>query len=363
MTGRISSADRDIISVRQVCFILMAYGACTKLLLYPSLSSSAVGNALIFSALIDTAVQAVIIWAVSFLSSRTDKTFFQLISDSLGKVTAKVVYALFALYFIFASIVPFSEQHLLVYDSFYDTIPSLTIFLPVFVFTLYAGVKCFTNVGRCADICFPVFVFTIIAFLAMSVGQADFSNLLPVMDTTTRNFAGYTVGSVYRFTESAFLLMFMGHYKYRRGDAAKLTLSYAVGGLLVTAFIGTYYALYSSLAHTRNFAISNISLFFPVVNFIGRIDLFEVYMFDLVVLFALVLNVQMSVHCLCHVFGARYRIIYSTCVNALLFIAVIIMDGKFAHLQVAALRWFWIPALVFAYLVPLLAWTLKRRGK
>ena len=349
------------ISVRQICFILMAYGASTKLLLYPSLSSSAVGNALIFSVLINLALQAIIIWAVSYLSSRTEKTFFQMLFDTFGSVTAKVVYALFALYFIFSAIIPLSEQQLLVYDSFYDTIPSLYVFLPIFIFTVYAGVKSFTNVGRCADICLPVFLVTVIAFLAMSVGEADFTNLLPLMDTPLKDFAGHTVGSVFRFSESAFLLMFIGHFKYKRGDAAKLTLSYIAGGLLVAAFVGTYYALYSTLAHTRSFAISNISVFFPVVNFIGRIDLFVVYAFDLVVLFAVVLNIQMSVHCLCHAFGEKYRILYSICVNTLLVIAVFIFNGKFTALQRVAGQWFWIPAFVFAYLIPLLAWVLKRR--
>ena len=362
MTAKISNGAGDKISTRQVCFILAAYGASTKLLLYPSLSSREVGNALIFSALINIALQAIIIWAVSFLSSRTDKTFFQLLSDTFGKVTAKVIYALFALYFVFSAIVPLSEQQLLVYDSFYDTIPSTKVFLPIFIFTVYAGVKRFTNVGRCADICLPVFVFTAIAFLAMSVGQADYTNLLPLMDAPAKSFLGYTVGSVFRFSESAFLLMFMGHYKHKKGDTAKLTLSYIAGGLFVVAFIGTYFALYSSLAHTRLFAISNISLFFPIVSFIGRIDLFEVYMFDLVVLFAIVLNVQMCVHCLCHTFGKNYRIIYSLCANAVLITLILIFNGRFAGLHKVAERWFWIPAFVFAYLIPLFAWALKRKG-
>lgn len=354
---------KDKISVRQICFILMAYGASTKLLMYPSLASREVGNALIFSALINIALQAIIIWAVSFLSSRTDKTFFQLLEDTFGTVTAKVVYALFALYFVFSAIVPLSEQQLLVYDSFYDTIPSTYVFLPIFIFTVYAGVKSFTNVGRCADICFPVFLFTVIAFLVMSVGEADFTNLLPLMDTPVKKFAEYTVGSVFRFSESAFLLMFIGHYKYKKGDSAKLTLSYIAGGLFVVAILGTYFALYSSLAHTRLFAISNICVFFPIVTFIGRVDLFEVYMFDLAVVFALVLNIQMSVHCLCHTFGEKFRGLYSLCVNAVLITLIFIFNGKFAGLHSVAAQWFWIPVFVFAYLIPLIAWVLKRRQK
>ncbi len=42
---------KESISVRQICFILLAYSAATKLLLYPAHAAAAVGNALIFSAL------------------------------------------------------------------------------------------------------------------------------------------------------------------------------------------------------------------------------------------------------------------------------------------------------------------------
>ncbi|MDE6373705.1 MAG: spore germination protein, partial [Clostridia bacterium] len=169
------------ISSRQICFILIAYNAASKLLLYPTHAANTVGNALIFSALFNLVLQTIIIWSVSYLCSRTDKTFFGLLENTFGKVTARIIYAFFALYFIASAVIPMNEQQLLVHDSFYDTIPSLMIFLPFFIFSIYAGVKSFTNVGRCADICLPVFAVTIACFLIMAGGEADFTNLAPVL--------------------------------------------------------------------------------------------------------------------------------------------------------------------------------------
>ncbi|MDE6558225.1 MAG: spore germination protein [Clostridia bacterium] len=354
---------KDKISVRQICFILAAYNAATKLLLYPTNAASAVGNALIFSALFNLVLQTVIIWSVSFLSSRTDKTFFELLENTFGKVTAKVIYALFALYFLMSAIVPMNEQQLLVHDSFYDTMPSLIIFLPFFIFSVYAGVKSFTNVGRCADICFPIFVFTALCFIIMSVSEADFSNLLPVMRQPVLKVAGLSLSSVFRFSESAFLLMFMGHYKYKKGDAAKLTLSYVGGGLVVIIIMAAFWSLYGALTPTRSFALSNISVFFPVISFVGRIDLFVIYAFDLVVLFAIVLNVQMFTHCLCLTFGKDLKIIYSLCANTVLLAVTFLAYNKYTALQQAAGNWFWIPAVLFAYIVPVLAWALRRKPR
>ena len=178
-----------------------------------------------------------------------------------------------------------------------------------------------------------------------------------------KDVVGFSLSSVFRFSESAFLLMFMGHYKYKKGDAAKLTLSYAAGGLAVILFFAAFYALYGSLAVTRWFAIDNISVFFPVFQFIGRLDLFVVYAFDLVVLFAIVLNIQMFVYCMCRAFNREWNIVFSVVANAVLLALTIILNYKFSALQSVAGQWFWIPALVFAYVAPVLVWALKRRFK
>lgn len=354
---------KDKISVRQICFILIAYNAASKLLLFPTTAASSVGNALIFPALFNLILQTIIIWSVSFLSSRTDKSFFELLENTFGKITARIIFGFFALYFLTSAIVPMNEQQLLVHDSFYDTMPSLTIFLPFFIFAVYAGVKSFTNVGRCADLMLPVFVLCAAAFLVMSVGEADFTNLLPILTQPFTKVAGFSLSTLFRFSESAFLLMFMGHYKYKKGDAAKMTVSYAAGGLVVIAIMAAFYCLYGALAPTRSFAISNISVFFPVIGFVGRIDLFLVYAFDLVALFAAVLNIQMCVHCLCKTFNRNYRILYSVCVNALLIVVTFLANNNYTMLQKLAGDWLWIPAVLFAYLIPVLAWALRRKSR
>ena len=354
---------KETISTRQICFILFAYNAATKMLLYPTFAADAAGNALAFPVLFDILVQAVIIWSIAFLSSRTQCSFFDLMKNTFGTVTARIFYVLFALYFLLGAIVPINEQQLLVHDSFYDTLPSLWIFLPFFIFAVYAGVKSFTNVGRCADLCMPIFVFCIFSFLLMSFEGADFSNLLPVLKQPFSKLAGLSLSSLYRFSDSAFLLIFMGHYKYRKGDAAKITVSYVAGGLAVAAFITMFYCVYGNLTATRSFALSNISVFFPAIGYVGRIDLFLLYAFDLVALFAEVLHIQAFVHCLCKAFDKNVRIIYSVIASAVLIAVMFIVNNKFFALQQAAAKWFWIPAVVFAYVIPVLAWTLRRKPR
>ncbi|MGN0807080.1 MAG: GerAB/ArcD/ProY family transporter [Candidatus Coproplasma sp.] len=352
---------KERISVRQICFILIAYNAVLKLIIYPSAMASSSGNDIIFPALVDLAVQTVVIWSVAYMSSRTNKSFFELLAVTFNKTVARVVYALFALYFILAAIVPMVEQQLLIHSAFYDTVPSLYVFLPFFIFSIYAGAKSFTNAGRCADICLPIFIIAIVAILIMSAGEGEYSNLLPVFSHSVQNLAGCALSSVFKFADSAFLLIFLGSFNYKKGDAAKITLSYAFGGLIVIALLAVFYAVYGAMAPSRTFLLNEISVFFPAISYVGRIDLVLLYALDIVILFAVILHIQASVHCLCYAFSWDKRSALSLAVNAVLIIITFVVNNKFSPLYQAASRWFWIPAVIFTYIVPLSAWALKRR--
>lgn len=352
------------ISVRQICFILLCYNAVNKMLLYPTVLSHYCGRDLLFAALIDFAVQAVVVWAVSFLCSRTDKTFFQLIEGTFGNIFARIVYGLFALFFLAATLVPLCEQKLYVHTIFYDTVPSLLIFLPFFFFSIYAAGKKFTNIGRSADVCLPVFVISLLFIFSMSVLEIKWNNFLPVLKTPVKTLFGGALGTVFRFAEPCYILMFMGHFKYKKGDAAKLTLSYLGGAVIVMLFLTAFYGIYGDIADSRQFAVSKISLFFPAIDTIGRIDLIALYILEIVMLFALVLNIQLAVHCVIKCTGYENRAVLSLAVNAALIIALVLLDNSFHTLHNFYAKWMWIAFAVFANAIPVLSYALvKRRGK
>ncbi len=347
------------ISVRQICFILLCYNAVSKMLLYPTVLSHYCGRDLLFAALIDFAVQAVVVWAVSFLCSRTDKTFFQLLEGTFGNIFARIIYGLFALFFIAATIVPLCEQKLYVHTIFYDTVPPLLIFLPFFFFSIYAAGKKFTNIGRSADVCMPIFVLSMIFVFSMSVLEIKWNSFMPVLKTPVKDLFGGALGTVFRFAEPCYVLMFMGHFKYKKGDAAKMTFSYIGGALTVLLFLFTFYGIYGDIAQSRQFAVSKISLFFPAIDTIGRIDLIDLYILEIVMLFALVLNVQLALHCVMQCTGYQNRVVLSLAVNAVLIILLMVFDHGFNNLHTFYAKWMWIAFAVFANAIPVLAWTLR----
>ena len=351
------------ISVRQICFIMLAYTVVSKLLMYPTNLSLLCGRDLLFPALINFAVQGAIVWALAYLCSRTDKTFFQLIEGTLGNITARIVYGLFALFFMVCTIIPIFEQKLYVHAIFYDTVPSLLVFLPFFFLAIYAASKGFENIGRCADICLPIFLVTMVFILGMSVLEVKWDSILPVLKTPAKSIFGGSAASLFRFAEPCYLLMFMGHFKYKKGDAAKITLSYIGGAVIVLFFLFVFYGVYGNISASRPFAISKISVFFPAIEMLGRIDLVALYALEVVMLFALVLNIQLAVHCVEKCTGYNNKAILSLAVNAVLLIILVTCDHYFSGIYNLFSKWMWIVFIVFANAVPLLAWTMRRRER
>lgn len=348
------------LSVRQICFIMFAYTAVTKFLVYPTALSFSAGRDLLISALVDFLIQGVIVWSVSYMCSRTDKTFFELIEGTLGNIAARIIYGLFALFFIVISLLPVFEQKVYAQSIFYDTVPSLDIFLPVLFFTVYAASKGFKNIGRSADICLPIFVTSMLFLFGMSLGEVEWDSFLPVFANSPKAVFGSSLANAYRFFEPCWLLMFMGHFKYKKGDAAKITLSYVGGALTVLLLLAAFYGIYGEISPTRQFAISRISLFFPAIDVVGRIDLLALYALEIVMLFALVLNLQLAVHCIAKCTGYENRALLSLAVNAVFAVAVPLLDNKFDALIKIWSGWMWIATLIFVILIPLVSWALRR---
>ncbi len=350
------------ISVRQICFILLAYTAVTKILMYPTILSGDCNRDLLLPALIDFTVGGIVIWSLSYLCSKTDKTFFALLEGIIGNVGARIVYGFIAAFFLLTALLPIFEQKMYIHNIFYDTVPSLGVFLPFFAFAVYAASKKFINIGRCADICLPLFLVCMILMFALGFGEAKMDNLLPMFKAPAGVLFKCTAGTLYNFAEPCWLLMMMGHFKYKKGDAAKITLSYAGGAAFVLLFLTLFMGIYGPIAPSRTFAIARTSLFFPAIETIGRIDLVLLFVLEVVMLFALVLNIQLGVYAIYKCTGYQNYKIISLAVNIALLTITVFADSQYSGIYNFYYDWLWIAFAVFTVALPLSAWAFKRRN-
>ena len=110
----------DRIKVRQICFYFIAMMPVAKLLVYPATLTYNSGNDLIASALINCITEGAIVALVMLLAKKTGKSLFQLTEGAFGKIAAKIIYALFALFFFASSLLPMLEQKNFVLQVMYE---------------------------------------------------------------------------------------------------------------------------------------------------------------------------------------------------------------------------------------------------
>lgn len=129
----------------------------TKTIIYPTTLVYDVGHDLLWSAAINLVAESLIILSVMLLSKKTDKTLFELVENTFGNVGARIVYGLFAVFFIVAAALPIMEQKSFVLTVFYENVPSFISFAPFFALSLFASIKGIKSIGRMADVLMPIF--------------------------------------------------------------------------------------------------------------------------------------------------------------------------------------------------------------
>ena len=348
------------IKLRQICFLFAGMMPLTKMIVYPAMLAYQAKNDLLFAALGNFLLEGAVIALLMLLASRTDCTFFDLLQNTFGKIAAKIIYGLFAAFFLFSAILPILEQKTFVLQVFYENVPSFLSFAPFFAVSFFASVKGFKSIGRAADLALPVTALSLAVILLLSVPQAEFSALLPIGGTGIR---GIFSGSLYGlnwYTDCLYPLFFLGHFKYEKHAAGKVMLSYAAGSAVVLLFLAIFYGIFSDIALRQINTIAQISKYTTAYTTLGRIDLFFIFAAALPLVFYLCVPAQMCVHCIRKIAPSCNPIFPAAIVNGAMLIAAIFLNYSFLEVQTLFTQKLWWVFALFCYAVPVLSLLLKR---
>ena len=348
----------DKIKLRQICFLFAALMPVTKTIIYPATLTYYAGNNLLLSSALNFLLMGAVLALVVFLSYRTDLTFFDLLQNSFGRVAARIIYGLFSLFFAFSALLPLMEQKIFVAQVFYENIPSFISFAPLFGVSFFACVKGFKTIGRAADIALPVFAVCFTVIILLSVPEADFTALLPVGGD------GVFRGSLYGlnwYTECLYPLFFLGHFKREKGAWWKVGISFLCGAAATLVFLGIFYGIFADIAVRQQNAIAQISKYTTSFTSLGRIDLLFIFALALVLVFALCVPAQLSVHCARKALGGVGPLLPAAALNILLLIFIVFFKYSYLELQTFFTRSLWPVFIIFAYVLPAAALLLRKK--
>lgn len=349
---------------RQLCFFAAFFLPITKMLEAPALLSKYAAGDILVPALAHYFLQAGVLAALLFLVSKLDKPLLRAIADGFGQWTAKIFCFAYAAYFLFSALLPLLDLEKFVYAAFYDTAPTTFSFAPFFLLSGFFCVKGLKTLARSADLSAFLFLLPFLALMVMSVGQTDFTAVLPIFGEPFKGVGRAFLSSSPHFSDAALFLPFLCGYKYEKGDGKKILPSYLLGGLFVGFFLVVFWGLYTSLAPREHYAFIKVAQYFPALNVVGRVDLLLCYLLTVLLLFNACLPVLFSIEFFSAGIDSSKRVLPSFIINLALFFFVFYCNKYYNAIYSFfenAFLVFWI----FSVLLPLccLLLLLKNRKK
>lgn len=314
-----TAPKNDVILGRQIAFAAAFLLPVAKFLEAPSLLAEYAAGDLLLPALLHFILQAGVLFLLLFIASRSEKTLFERLETWLGK-GAIVFYILYAVYFLFAAILPLFDLEKFIYAAFFDTSPTVFSFTFFFVLSAFICAKGIKALGRAADLCLFLFVLPFLALISMSIAEADLTHLLPLFGSKFGDTVSAFTHTTPHFSDAILLLPLIGNFRHKKGDTAKIMTGYGVGAASTLLFLAVFFGIYSSIAPREHYAFSKIAQYFPALSVIGRIDLLFVYLLTIVLLFFTCLPLQYAVDLTCRAVGTKRRALFSAILNLALLV-------------------------------------------
>lgn len=357
-----SPNEKNKLKLRQICFIFLAFMPVTKIALLPSVLAGFCEERLfvatIFGFLLDIGV---LLCCMRLFYKHQNSTLFNILETNFSKTFAKIVYFGYGVYFILKAIVPLLEQQDYVHNTLYEITPSKLVFIPLFIVSFYQSLKGLKILGRSADACIYLTALGFLLIFFLSIPEADFTNLLPIIQKPTYKPVNALFKSVMWFSDSVYLLLFLGHFEGEKRQTLKLTLSYLGASVVVILFMITFYAVFSSIANSRFFATPELTIYTLVDSV--RFDYVAIFLLMFSQVFAIILPIYLSAKCFERAFALKKSLVPAIIINAGLCIFSIIFSGKLFKVLGVISNYFGYVFIFFGYVVPLLLLLIPKRGK
>lgn len=295
-----------IISKRQACFLLFICLIANKLQRLPNFIATNVHRNGYFVFLILGAIDVLFMFLALYVNKKSKgRNIYEICNRAGGKVFAKSIMVLLALFFFISALIPYESIHNLfayvLFDHLSWEIYSILLIMGVF-FVASRGLK---NLGRITEIFFYIMFVSLILLLILGSTTTHFERILPLYDINFRKILLTCFDYGIWFGDFFIVYMFIGNIKQEEKVGSRFLLTQIAGVLIVAFAYVVFYGLYENLAPNQGSLISSISQFALLDLDIGRVDWVLVLMFEISTFISSATFVYMSAKCLKDIFGSR----------------------------------------------------------
>ena len=274
---------------KQLCMLLVTLIPASKFLILPALYAGLAGQDAWFAALVNFLADGLLLAACLFFVKRFEgDTFYDVLERSLGRVFARIVFFLYAVYFLLKAVVPVFEQRDYTETTLYETSPSVLTFMPFFIVSLYLSLKGLKVMSRVGEI---MFWFTVAGFsltVFLSVGTFRPYYLLPLL----KNPLNRTLSAIYNaaiwYGQPIVVLFLAGRIKKEKHFYLSVAITFAATALFSVFVFALFTGIYGDIAVRQIYAIAKMTKYSIALSNVGRFD----YVASLLINFASVLSLS-----------------------------------------------------------------------
>lgn len=292
------------LKTRQVCLFLIAFAPITKLFIMPSVLAGKANEDMWISATINLLLDFLTVLFVIYTCKRANKNLYALLEERLGIVGSKIIMTIFFIYFTLKAVLPISEQGDYVKMTLYTLKPTIVYFLPFFIVAFYICTKNLRVLGRSADVLWLLTLVGFTVLYALSIANVDIGAIFPIGANGAKKILDGSYTSLLWFGDGAYLLFFIGEFKFNKKDGRKILLSFLLSAFIVLLFMFIFYGTFTSIAHRQRFAFTEISKYTTVINNLGRFD----YIGIIMILFSNVFALTVPLFFACKIFNYLFNI-------------------------------------------------------
>ena len=304
---------KKTVPARQIALFAACVLPVYKLVETPSLLAALLQGDLLVPAILHYLVQTGVLLALLLGAKRLGKPLF-------SRLNGPFWYIVYGAFYLFYAVLPLLDLEKLTYAAFYDTAPTFFTFGFFFLLCAFICTQPFKSLGRFADISLFLFALPFFLLLAMALGEADFSGLLPIFESEFKDTLSAFNTVKPHFCDVVLLLPLLGNWQYKKGDVRKIVLGYGVGGVCTLLFLAVFYSLYSTVAGAEHYAFVNIAQYFPALSAIGRVDLLLVYALCVILFVFTCLPLFYTTECIHRVTKTKFRVVIAAVVTLAAFL-------------------------------------------
>lgn len=257
---------------RQFIIIAVFIMLTSKLVTMPTVVFASASNDAIFSVIINSLIELLLIFIITFIIKRNpDTSLFDLLAKKFSKIGAYIIIAILAIFLIARLTFCYEELYSFFLQLLYDDFSPYIFAIPTFFVTGYLAYKGARSIGRTLEILFWfILIGTMIAVIS-NANLVTFHSNIPYFQNGITPILEGSYTSAFYFGNSLGLLFFVGKVRINDNLVKNTMITCSLIALLIAALCFIFYDVFGLSMEFTMFALTEYSQYNPFILELQRL--------------------------------------------------------------------------------------------